>query len=52
VVLGRNWTAVVYKYDLELDDVLQFKIKTFSLKMNMYKWKSFSAKTYVSPDNV
>jgi hypothetical protein len=38
--------------DLERGDVMEFKIKAFSLKMSIYKWKSFSAKTYVSPDNV
>jgi hypothetical protein len=52
VVLGRNRPTVVYKYDLELGDVMEFKIKAFSLKMSIYKWKSFSAKTYVSPDHV
>jgi hypothetical protein len=41
--VGRNWLVVVSKYDLKRDDVLEFKIKAFSLKMNIYKHKSSSA---------
>jgi hypothetical protein len=37
MVLGRNWPVVIYKYDLEHVDVLEFKIKAFDLKMNIYK---------------
>jgi hypothetical protein len=43
--------VVVSKYDLKRDDVLEFKIKAFSLKMNIYKHNSSSAKTYVCPDH-
>jgi hypothetical protein len=49
VVLGRNWLAAIYKYDPKHDDVLEFKIKAFGLKMSMYKPNSSSAMTYVCP---
>jgi hypothetical protein len=51
VVLARDWPKVVFKYDLEREDVVEFKIKPFGLKMNIYKRNSSSVETYVCPDH-
>jgi hypothetical protein len=44
VVLARNWPEVIFKYDLERGDVVEFKINAFILKMNIFKPNSSSAK--------
>jgi hypothetical protein len=49
VMLGRNWPVAAYKYDMKHDNLLEFKIKAFGLKINIYKHNSSSAKTYVCP---
>jgi hypothetical protein len=50
LVLARNWLEVVFKYDLERGDMVEFKINAFSLNINIYKRNSSSAKIYVWPD--
>jgi hypothetical protein len=47
---GEELSTVVYKYDLEHVDVLEFK--EFGLKMNIYKHNCSNAKTYVCRDHV
>jgi hypothetical protein len=51
VVLGRNWPAVVFKYDLKCGDMLEFKSKEFGLEMTIYKHNGSTARTYVCPDH-
>jgi hypothetical protein len=36
VVLGRNWSAVVFKYDLKHGDFLEFKINAFWSSRSMH----------------
>jgi hypothetical protein len=50
LVLVRNWLEVVFKYDLERGDMVEFKINAFSLNINIYKRNSSSAKIYVCPE--
>jgi hypothetical protein len=40
VVLARNCPEVVFKYDLERGNMVEFKINAFSLKINTYKRNS------------
>jgi hypothetical protein len=51
VVLARNWPKVIFKYDLERGDLVEFKINAFVLKMNIYKHNSSSTKTYLCPNH-
>ena len=37
IVIGRNWPDVVYKYSLEEDDYLVFKLTATGFKMDIYK---------------
>jgi hypothetical protein len=50
VVLARNCPEVVFKYDLERGDMVEFKINAFSLNINIYKRNSSSAMIYVCPE--
>jgi hypothetical protein len=42
---------VVYKYDLRYDDVVEFKLHAFTLKMIIYKTDCSTARLYTCPDH-
>jgi hypothetical protein len=48
-VLVRNWLEVVFKYDLERGDMVEFKINAFSLNINILAPRSTYALTEVKP---
>ena len=51
IVIGRNWPDVVYKYSLEVDDVLVFKLTAMGFKMDIYKNDESTARSYTCPDH-
>jgi hypothetical protein len=51
VVFGRKWAQVVYKYDLNIGDVVVFKLEAFTLKMVIYKAACSTARLYTCSDH-
>ena len=46
VVFGRTWPQTVIKYDLHIDDVVEFKLQAFAIKINIFKGDSSTARLY------
>jgi hypothetical protein len=51
VVFGQNWVHVVYKYDLQYGDIVEFKLHAFALKMIIYKADCSTARLYTYPNH-
>jgi hypothetical protein len=51
VVFSRNWARVVYKYDIHYDDVVEFNLQAFALKMIIYKEGCSTTMLYTCPDH-
>ena len=51
VALRKNWPELVYKYDLQHADVLEFKLQAFVVKMTIYKAGSSTVRQYTCPDH-
>ena len=51
IIIGRNWPDVVYKYSLEVGDILVFKLTATGLKMDIYKNTNSTARSYTCPEH-
>ena len=51
IVLGRHWPEVVYRYNLEQDDVIVFKLTTTCFKIDIYKSMESTARRYAYPEH-
>ena len=51
IVLGRHWPEVVYRYNLEQDDVVVFKLMEIGFKIDIYKTIESTARRYASPEH-
>jgi hypothetical protein len=49
----KNGLQIVNKYSLEYNDVVEFKIQAFGMKMMIYNYKarSSTARQYTCPDH-
>jgi hypothetical protein len=51
MVLWRNWLEIAQKYDLQYNNMVEFKIRAFVLKTTIYKSNSSTAMQYTYPNH-